>query len=90
MSLINESEEISAWSKAMGCHGYRRIRGTWCSVSEGEQTMQVAAADGKVSTKLIAMASVAALGGFLFGYDSAIINGAVDAIREEFSLGAGL
>lgn len=36
------------------------------------------------------MASVAALGGFLFGYDSAIINGAVDAIRKEFSLGSGL
>ncbi|MET0871492.1 MAG: MFS transporter, partial [Paeniglutamicibacter terrestris] len=32
------------------------------------------------------MALTAALGGFLFGYDSAIINGTVDAVREQFSL----
>lgn len=36
------------------------------------------------------MASTAALGGFLFGFDSAIINGTVDAVREQFSLGSGL
>jgi SP family sugar:H+ symporter-like MFS transporter len=46
--------------------------------------------DGRVTAKLIAMASAAALGGFLFGYDSAIINGTVDAVREQFSLGSGL
>jgi SP family sugar:H+ symporter-like MFS transporter len=33
----------------------------------------------------IRMASVAALGGFLFGYDSAVINGAVTAISDRFS-----
>lgn len=33
---------------------------------------------------------VAALGGFLFGYDSAIINGTVDAVREQFGLGSAL
>ena len=30
----------------------------------------------------VRIASVAALGGLLFGYDSAVINGAVDSIQE--------
>lgn len=34
----------------------------------------------------IRIASVAALGGFLFGYDSAVINGAVKAIQEGFGI----
>ncbi len=33
---------------------------------------------------VILLASVAALGGFLFGYDSAVINGAVSAIGDHF------
>ena len=32
---------------------------------------------------------VAAFGGFLFGYDSAVINGAVSAIQEEFGVSPG-
>src|SRR6476619_4588781 len=36
--------------------------------------------------RVISIASVAALGGFLFGYDSAVINGAVSAIADEFSV----
>nr|WP_307844837.1 sugar porter family MFS transporter [Actinotalea solisilvae] len=36
------------------------------------------------------LATVAALGGFLFGFDTAVINGAVTAIRDEFGMGAGL
>ena len=32
------------------------------------------------------VASVAALGGLLFGYDSAVINGAVSALQEEFAI----
>jgi len=35
----------------------------------------------------IRIASVAALGGLLFGYDSAVINGAVDSIQEDFGIG---
>src|SRR6478609_1562451 len=34
----------------------------------------------------IKVATVAALGGFLFGYDSAVINGAVSAIGEVFNV----
>ncbi|GGT86011.1 sugar porter family MFS transporter [Actinomadura citrea] len=33
------------------------------------------------------LAGAAALGGFLFGYDSSVINGTVDALKEEFGLG---
>lgn len=35
------------------------------------------------------IASAAAMGGFLFGYDSSVINGAVDAIQGRFGVGAG-
>src|SRR3712207_9043630 len=34
----------------------------------------------------VRIASVAALGGFLFGYDSAVINGAVAAIEDRFEV----
>ena len=34
------------------------------------------------------LAAVAALGGFLFGYDSAVINGAVTAIGDQFDTAA--
>jgi MFS transporter, SP family, sugar:H+ symporter len=35
------------------------------------------------------MSAVAALGGFLFGYDTAVINGAVAAIRSEYAASPG-
>jgi sugar porter (SP) family MFS transporter len=35
---------------------------------------------------VILVASTAALGGFLFGYDTAVINGAVDAIEQSFNI----
>src|ERR1700710_983252 len=35
----------------------------------------------------VRIASVAALGGLLFGYDSAVINGAVKSIQEDFGIG---
>ncbi|MFT3896841.1 MAG: sugar porter family MFS transporter [Thermomonas sp.] len=42
----------------------------------------------RTQARAIAIAAVAAIGGFLFGFDSAVINGAVDAIRGEFGLDA--
>ena len=42
------------------------------------------------TTRAIHLAVVAALGGFLFGYDTAVINGAVTALREDFGMGAGI
>jgi MFS transporter, SP family, sugar:H+ symporter len=45
--------------------------------------------DDVESGHVIQIAIVAALGGFLFGYDSAVINGAVDAIQSRFQVSAG-
>jgi SP family sugar:H+ symporter-like MFS transporter len=46
--------------------------------------------DDHVSTsRIVSIASVAALGGFLFGYDSAVINGAVSAVEDHFDVAAG-
>jgi MFS transporter, SP family, sugar:H+ symporter len=38
------------------------------------------------SGRVVRIASVAALGGLLFGYDSAVINGAVAALQDEFHI----
>ncbi|WP_449385828.1 sugar porter family MFS transporter [Cellulomonas soli] len=38
--------------------------------------------------KAVALAVAAAVGGFLFGFDSSVINGAVDAIEGQFDLAA--
>jgi sugar porter (SP) family MFS transporter len=40
--------------------------------------------------RVLGLAVVAALGGFLFGYDSAVINGAKAGIQSEFELGDNL
>ena len=45
-------------------------------------------ASGHASLKVILIAAAAALGGFLFGFDTAVINGAVDALRQAFGLSA--
>lgn len=39
-------------------------------------------------SRVVLVAATAALGGFLFGFDTAVINGAVSAIQQEFGLGA--
>jgi len=44
---------------------------------------------GEPHTAVTTLASVAALGGFLFGYDSAVINGAVTAIGAHYHTAAG-
>ena len=43
----------------------------------------------QASMRVVSIAAAAALGGFLFGFDTAVINGAVDAIRGFFGLSAG-
>ena len=40
--------------------------------------------------KVVLLAAIATLGGFLFGFDTAVINGAVDAMADDFGLGAVL
>ncbi|TFC91786.1 MULTISPECIES: sugar porter family MFS transporter [Cryobacterium] len=40
--------------------------------------------------KVIALAVAGAFGGFLFGFDASVINGAVNAIQDEYSLNASL
>ncbi|WP_018330274.1 sugar porter family MFS transporter [Actinomycetospora chiangmaiensis] len=40
----------------------------------------------KTTTKAILVSIVAAVGGFLFGFDSSVINGAVDALKTNFEL----
>ncbi|TFD54728.1 MFS transporter [Cryobacterium frigoriphilum] len=40
--------------------------------------------------KVIALAIAGAFGGFLFGFDSSVVNGAVNAIQQEFGLNAAL
>ncbi len=42
------------------------------------------------TARAIQLAVVAALGGFLFGFDTAVINGAVSALRENFRMSSGL
>ncbi|WP_226344309.1 sugar porter family MFS transporter [Agilicoccus flavus] len=42
------------------------------------------------AARVIQLATVAALGGFLFGFDTAVINGAVTPMREDFGMSAGL
>ncbi len=40
------------------------------------------------SVRIVAIAIVATLGGFLFGYDTAVINGTVGALSTEFQAGS--
>ena len=44
----------------------------------------------KTNAKVIGLSIAGAVGGFLFGFDSSVINGAVDAITTEFDLGPTL
>jgi sugar porter (SP) family MFS transporter len=42
----------------------------------------------RLTTQLVQSAAIAALGGFLFGFDTAVISGATDALRLRFALGS--
>ncbi|MGW6400291.1 sugar porter family MFS transporter [Streptomyces sp. NPDC055134] len=39
-------------------------------------------------THVVFVAAAAAMGGFLFGYDSSVINGAVEAVRDRYDVGS--
>lgn len=52
-----------------------------------EGSLPIADDDFSSGGTAVRIASVAALGGLLFGYDSAVINGAVDSIQEDFGIG---
>ena len=54
------------------------------------ETSGAAQGTGYNTSKVIQLASVAALGGFLFGFDTAVINGAVGAMRDDFGMGGFL
>ena len=55
------------------------------SITDQESVFDQAQQPSSGSTKtVVSVASVAALGGFLFGYDSAVINGAVSAVSDQF------
>ncbi|MBN7794024.1 sugar porter family MFS transporter [Microbacterium esteraromaticum] len=45
---------------------------------------------GAIHGRVIGVSIAAALGGFLFGFDTAVINGAVDALSDAFDLGVAL
>ena len=49
----------------------------------------LAETSGHANLRVILISAAAALGGFLFGFDTAVINGAVDALRQAFGLSAG-
>ncbi|MEZ0164309.1 sugar porter family MFS transporter [Kineococcus sp. LSe6-4] len=42
------------------------------------------------TTKVVMISVVAAIGGFLFGFDTSVINGALTAVTNQFELSAGL
>lgn len=44
----------------------------------------------KTTAKVVLVSVVAAIGGFLFGFDTAVINGAVDAVQADFGLSSFL
>ncbi|KUI23287.1 MFS transporter [Mycobacterium sp. GA-1285] len=50
----------------------------------GDPTAGVDYEESEHSGRVVLIASVAALGGLLFGYDSAVINGAVAAVEDHF------
>lgn len=53
-------------------------------------TPAASAPPARLNGRIIGISIGAALGGFLFGFDTAVINGAVESIGSQFSLSAGL
>jgi len=47
-------------------------------------------AESRTTLRIVALAAAGAVGGFLFGFDSSVVNGAVDPIEDQFDLSASL
>lgn len=54
------------------------------------QSSSTSAASARLNRRVVTISIGAALGGFLFGFDSSIINGAVDSLQGEFELSDAL
>lgn len=52
----------------------------------GDSTAGLDYEESEHSGRVVRIAAVAALGGLLFGYDSAVINGAVSAVEHHFGM----
>jgi sugar porter (SP) family MFS transporter len=55
---------------------------------QGRAAAQASTDTHSTTGRVLMIAVVAAIGGFLFGFDTAVINGAVDAIKSQFHLSA--
>ena len=51
-------------------------------------SVDAVASEQHATIRVLLISAAAALGGFLFGFDTAVINGAVDAVRGSFGLSA--
>ncbi|WP_051260337.1 sugar porter family MFS transporter [Corynebacterium sputi] len=60
------------------------------SVAEDDPLGGAQMDDGGDAKGVVRIASVAALGGLLFGYDSAVVNGAVNALGRVYDISSGL
>ncbi|MCL1899069.1 MAG: sugar porter family MFS transporter [Promicromonosporaceae bacterium] len=59
-------------------------------MSDQTAPQQMSRLSQKAHRKAIGLAVSAAVGGFLFGFDSSVINGAVDAIEKRFAISAAV
>jgi len=74
----------------------RSARAATGTAASADSAGRVAAAGGREGSsgayrlgRVVFITAAAALGGFLFGYDSSVINGAVTGIQDHYHVGAG-
>src|SRR5690606_26316386 len=89
LAMLCPVRRRGAASRSNGGGGPRVLR-SWKTDAGGRMSQAETTKETYDTGRAVLLASVAALGGFLFGFDTAVINGAVTAIREDFGMGAGL